>query len=92
MPIANTANIRWRKIIGLASENRTKLIEEFYCWRNTKTTRRWFWYFLVARGGIDQGRGCSIRVLLFYNVSIDWYFYSVQSHENRLFQFDQYIC
>jgi len=22
---------------------------------NEKTTRRWFWCFLVARGGIDQG-------------------------------------
>jgi len=25
---------------------------------NEKTTRRWFWCFLVARGGIDQGWGC----------------------------------
>lgn len=28
-----------------------------------KTTRRWFRWFLVARGGIDQDRGCLTLVL-----------------------------
>jgi len=26
--------------------------------KNEKTARRWFWSFLVARGGIEPGWGC----------------------------------
>ena len=29
---------------------------------------------MVARGRIDQGLGCSGLVLLFYKISLDWYF------------------
>ena len=39
-----------------------------------KTTRRWFWCFLVAQGRIDQGLGCQIlNVLMRMAFIIHWH-------------------